>query len=241
LDDNSAASVSTVAGLCSDLHFSARCTDQRDFQVEKGVDMHSLAVYMHGGENVMAKIKVLDIGSGTFPYKAKENEEVISVDFRSEVSPTVVHNLFQFPWPFEDNSFDAIYASHIMEHMKDNIEFMEEIYRIARPNAKITICVPHYSGRSAWCDPTHQRAYSYYQFYYYGKGFRDHYGECDFQVKEIELHYIRFADEHNIIVRNLNRMINALANLNPKLCEKVWCYWVGGLSEIYVQLQAIKK
>jgi hypothetical protein len=46
----------------------------------------------------MAKmLKVLDLGSGTFPYKAKENEEVISVDFRPEVRPTVIHNLFKFP------------------------------------------------------------------------------------------------------------------------------------------------
>ena len=42
----------------------------------------------------MAKIlKVLDLGCGTFPYRARENEEVTSVDFREVVSPTVVHNL----------------------------------------------------------------------------------------------------------------------------------------------------
>jgi len=189
----------------------------------------------------MAKtLKVLDIGSGTFPYKAKENEEVISIDFRPEVSPTVVHNLFKFPWPFEDSSFDVIYASHVMEHMKDNIEFMEEIYRIARANAKVIIRVPHYSGRSAWCDPTHLRAYSYYQFYYYSKDNRDHYGRCDFKVEKVLLRYTRFP--HGFFVtKMLSPIINYLANLNPKFCEKVWCYWVGGLSEIYVELQAIKK
>ena len=64
------------------------------------------------------KIIVLDLGCGTFPYKAKDNEKVISVDFRPEVKPTVVHNLFDFPYPFEGSSFDIIYASHIMEHME---------------------------------------------------------------------------------------------------------------------------
>lgn len=185
------------------------------------------------------KIIVLDLGCGTFPYKAKDNEKVISVDFRPEVKPTVVHNLFDFPYPFEGSSFDIIYASHIMEHMKDNIEFMEEIYRIAKPNSKIIIRVPHFSGRSAWCDPTHLRAYSYYQFYYYSSESRDHYGNCEFKVKKVELRYTRFP--HGFFVSKiLSPIINYFANLNIKLCEKVWCYWIGGFSEIYVELEAVK-
>jgi SAM-dependent methyltransferase len=185
-------------------------------------------------------LKVLDLGCGTFPYKAKENEDVTSVDLRKEVNPTIVHNLFQFPYPFDDNSFDIVYASHVMEHMKDNIEFMDEIYRIAKPDAKVIIRVPHFSGRSAWCDPTHLRAYSYYQFYYYSSGSRDHYGNCEFKVKKVELRYTRFP--HGFFVsRILSPIINYFANLNIKICEKIWCYWVGGFSEIYVELQAIKK
>ncbi len=169
---------------------------------------------------VVGKVKVLDLGSGTFPDKAKENEEVTRVDFRPEVKPTIVHNLFDAPWPLEDGSFDVIYASHIMEHMKDNIEFMEEIYRIAKPNAKVIIRVPHFSGRSAWCDPTHLRAYSYYQFYYYSIESRDHYGNCEFKVKKVELRYTRFP--HGFFVSKLLRpMINFFANLNVKICEKV--------------------
>ncbi len=138
------------------------------------------------------KVQVLDLGCGTFPYKAKENEQVTSVDFRPEVHPTIVHNLFNFPYPFEDNYFDVVYASHIMEHMKDNVEFMEEIYRIAKSGAKVIIRVPHFSGRSAWCDPTHLRAYSYYQFYYYLSNSRDHYGNCEFKVKKsrVKVHSI---------------------------------------------------
>lgn len=188
----------------------------------------------------ITKIKVLDLGSGRFPYKAKENEEVTSVDFRPEVSPTIIHNLFNFPYPFEDSSFDVIYASHIMEHMKDNIEFMEEIYRIAKPHAKVIIRVPHFSGRSAWCDPTHLRAYSYYQFYYYySYDSGDHYANCEFKVNKVKLRYTRFS--HGLFVdKILSPIINFLANSNIKLCEKTWCYWVGGFSEIYVELETIK-
>jgi len=187
----------------------------------------------------MIKVQVLDLGCGTFPYAGKDIENVVSIDFRPEVRPTVIHNLNYFPWPFDRDSFDVIYASHIMEHMRNNIEFMEEIYRIAKPNAKVIIRVPHFSGRSAWCDPTHLRAYSYYQFYYYSSNSRDHYGNCEFKVNKVELRYTRFP--HGFFVSKiLSPVINFLANLNVKFCEKVWCYWVGGFSEIHVELQAVK-
>jgi len=185
------------------------------------------------------KIKVLDLGCGTFPYKAGENEEVTSVDFRPEVSPTVVHNLFHFPYPFRENSFDIIYASHIIEHMKENVEFMEEIYRIANPGAKVIMRVPHFSGRSAWCDPTHLRAYSYSQFYYYSSDSRDHYGNCEFKVEKIRLRYTRF-DHGFLVSKILSPVINFLANLSIEFCERTWCYWVGGFSELYVELRVVK-
>lgn len=186
---------------------------------------------------MQAKVKVLDLGSGTFPFIGNDNEEVPSVDFRPEVDPTLVHNLFKFPYPFEDNSFDIVYASHIMEHTRDNIEFTEEIYRISKPNAKVIIRVPHFAGRRAWCDPTHLKAYSYYQFYYSSNS-RDHYSNCEFKVNRVELRYTRFP--HGFFVSKiLSPMINFLANLNIKFCEEVWCYCVGGFSEIYVELQAL--
>ena len=126
-----------------------------------------------------------------------------------------------------------------MQTVFENIEFMEEIYRIAKPNAKVIIRVPHFSGRSAWCDPTHLRAYSYYQFYYYSSNSRDKYGNCEFNVNKVELRYTRFP--HGFFVSKIvSPVINFFANLNIKFCEKVWCYWVGGFSKIYVELEAIK-
>jgi len=38
----------------------------------------------------------------------------------------------------------------------------------------------------------------------------------------------------------LSPIINYIANLDVEFCEKVWCYWVGGFSEIYVELQATR-
>ena len=183
-------------------------------------------------------IQVLDLGCGTFPYQAQDGEIVTHVDCRTDIKPDVVHDLAQYPYPFSDDSFDKIYASHVLEHLPDNIRFMEEIYRIGKPGGTAIIRVPHFSGRSAWCDPTHLRAYSYYQFTYYSPNSRDRYGNCNYVIEKVQLHYIRFPN--NVAAKALNGFFNFFANLNVNICEKLWCYWVGGFSEIYVGLRIVK-
>jgi len=161
------------------------------------------------------------------------------VDFRASVNPDIVHDLNTFPYPFGDNQFDKIYASHIMEHLTNHIRFMEEIYRISKPGAEVIIRVPHFSGRSAWYDPTHVRAYSYYQFKYFSSQFRDHYGQCDFEITDVKLRYSRFHDRF-WPVKLLAAVVNWLANLNVGICERAWCYWVGGFSEVFIRLEVVK-
>lgn len=183
--------------------------------------------------------QVLDVACGTFPYQAQKGEKVTSVDFRASVAPDILHDLNTFPYPFDDEQLDKIYASHIMEHLRDHIRFMEELYRVAKPNAQVIIRVPHFSGRSAWCDPTHVRAYSLYQFRYYSAGFRDHYGNCDFAVESVQLRYTRFHDRF-LPVRIAAAIINRLAAWGPDFCERTWCYGVGGFSEVYATLKVKK-
>jgi len=187
----------------------------------------------------MKKHRVLDLGSGSFPYDAKETEEVVSVDIRPETGPTIVHDLSVIPYPFADNSFDLIHISHVLEHLPDNVRVMDEIYRIMKPNGKLIVRVPHFSSHSAWGDPTHLRAYSSYQFRYYSRNHRDHYGNCDFELMMVKLRYTRLRRGF-MVSTLLSPVINGLANLNVRFCERVWCYWVGGFSELYVELTAIK-
>ncbi|MBU2633713.1 MAG: class I SAM-dependent methyltransferase [Nanoarchaeota archaeon] len=189
----------------------------------------------------MNKIKVLDLGSGPRPYKSKNNENVINVDFNPEMKPTVVHDLSEIPYPFKDNEFDKIYMGHILEHMKDTIKFMEEIYRIAKPNAKLIIRVPHFSCRGAWSNPTHYRAFAYEQFFHFSRDKKEHYGNCNFKVQRLELRYsLPDEDCGFLISKIITPLLNFFANKNLKFCERIWCYWVGGFSEIYVELRTIK-
>lgn len=53
-------------------------------------------------------------------------------------------------FPFEDNSVEAVYMCHSLEHIKDFWFFIDNIYRVCKDGAKIHIIVPHYSGGAAF-------------------------------------------------------------------------------------------
>jgi SAM-dependent methyltransferase len=90
-------------------------------------------------------------------------------------------NLDNAPIPFEDDTFDMVIASHIIEHLKDGISFAKELIRVLKPGGILYIEAP--SERSLWLpsmpydrdkffslsyydDPTHQmRPWSPQAFY----------------------------------------------------------------------------
>lgn len=49
---------------------------------------------------------------------------------------------------FEDESFDCVYASHVLEHVKDDARALAEVYRVLRPGGFAVLPVP------VVCDPT---------------------------------------------------------------------------------------
>ena len=44
--------------------------------------------------------------------------------------------------PFKDNSYDVVYASHVLEHIPDDMRALSEIRRILRPNGMAILPVP---------------------------------------------------------------------------------------------------
>jgi hypothetical protein len=103
-----------------------------------------------------------------------------------------VWDLEKYPWePFKDDSVEEVYVSHYAEHTKDLMKFMDEIWRICIPDAKVTIVGPYYTSIRAWQDPTHTRALSEATWLYFNKDWRvanklDHYPiKSNFEIKNI--------------------------------------------------------
>ena len=96
----------------------------------------------------------------------------------------------------------------------------------------LIIKVPHCSCVCAYSHPEHK--------HYFGCNlFR---GLDGFKVRKIELRYMdtRVAQKNRLKILPA-RIISYFANLNIWFCERIWCYYVGGFSEIYVELIKVPK
>ena len=86
----------------------------------------------------------------------------VNVDKQSACSPDVVADLEKLPWPWETSSVDEILLKHALEHLGRDpdtyLEIVKEMWRVCKPNATITIVVPHARHDHFINDPTHVRA-----------------------------------------------------------------------------------
>ncbi|PEN83938.1 hypothetical protein CN553_27885 [Bacillus cereus] len=73
------------------------------------------------------------------------------------------------PLPLDENSVDEFLASHVVEHIENTLDLMEELHRIAKPNAKMVCHVPYGSSDDAFEDPTHCRQFFLNSFSYFSQ------------------------------------------------------------------------
>lgn len=90
----------------------------------------------------------------------------INLDGCQDVKADVYCNLdaVDVKLPFEDQSLDLIYASHILEHIWYLPQLKKEMARVLRPNGCVCVVVPQYQSVDAWGDDTHCRAFSIASF-----------------------------------------------------------------------------
>jgi len=100
-------------------------------------------------------MNILDLGCGNRKLPGS-----IGIDINSNTDADIVHNLNEFPYPFEDSAFDEIYADNVIEHLDDVLNVMEELQRISKPNALIKIIVPYFRAKWAFIDPTHKHFFT---------------------------------------------------------------------------------
>lgn len=116
-------------------------------------------------------------------------DKVIGVDIVKCDDVDKVHDLTKFPYPFKDESADAIFASHFVEHLDgtERMKFFDECYRILKPGGKMRLLHPYYKSVRAVQDPTHkwppiaENSYLYWNKKWRVENKLDHYPiKCDF-------------------------------------------------------------
>lgn len=181
-------------------------------------------------------MKKLHLGSGN-NYLAG----FVNVDNNTHLKTDVACDLNLYPYPFEDSEFDEVLADHIIEHLDDPLDFIQEIYRISKNNAKVTIKCPHFSCN--WIHPRHKSAISTKLFDFLDNNNSEYYKNSSFAVDKVSLKWMRntnLGKRKNLIIKLLNCFNNFLANLNVSFAERIWCYWVGGFEEIIFEVRAKK-
>tara|TARA_B100001245_G_C22893021_1_gene430415 strand:+ start:35 stop:1486 length:1452 start_codon:yes stop_codon:yes gene_type:complete len=143
----------------------------------------------------------INLGAGEDPASGWINVDMIGIE-----GIDVVHNLINFPYPFEDGVADEIKAVDVIEHLPPYIgedhgvvRFIEECHRILKPGGTLYMQTPGWKAEFLWIDPTHVRGFDVQSMDFFdpdkhfGKttGF---YSKCKFKVKseELENHNIRF-------------------------------------------------
>ncbi len=113
-----------------------------DFQVN--------TVYKHLNKRMSKfKGKILDIGCGESPYKHLLNQretEYFGIDIQESKNFDYNNcNIIHFDGkkiPFDDNAFDHIICTEVIEHIIDPSDLISEIYRVLKKGGNAIITVP---------------------------------------------------------------------------------------------------
>lgn len=79
----------------------------------------------------------------------------------------VVHDLDIVPWPFNDNVAEKVEAIDVLEHLSNVVVFMNECWRILRPNGVLVVQAVGWQSENLWRDPTHKRGFHEDTFRYF--------------------------------------------------------------------------
>ena len=152
--------------------------------------------------------------------------------------------------PFQDNSFDAIYAFRVLETVNEPLRLVEEIWRVARPGAAVYLRVPHSSNSlNMWKDPEASHAFNTQFFEGFEPGSPWENGRLH---ARFHIDYVRLAHQavqglfatRNPLRILFSGLMEALANEDRSTqyrAERWWGPLVGGFEEMQVLLTVSKE
>ena len=172
-------------------------------------------------------MKVLSIGSG----KQEKEDGLTRLDISAETNPDVVWDLNNFPYPFEDQSYDLIECYDVIEHIDSIPKVMEQCHRILKKGGVIKLTTPHFSSANSYIDPTHKFHLSYFSFDCFSDQHEySYYSKARFKILKRDLRF------------NGNRLYRAIfyrvAKHFPKFYE-TRLTWIFPAWFLYFELEAI--
>lgn len=95
---------------------------------------------------------LLDLGC-----RDRKEKNFVGMDSREFPGVDILQDLQKFPYPLDDESCLTIKAAHVIEHIKPCLilKFMDELWRILKPNGQLAISAPYAGSPGYFQDPTH--------------------------------------------------------------------------------------
>ena len=184
-------------------------------------------------------MKKLNLGCGRSIKEGFTNIDI--VDFGGNV----IHDLNKTPYPFEDNTFDYILASHVLEHLESFHNTITELARITKPGGIIEVYAPFFLNTKYFGEPDHKipfsiRTFDNYEYIgnrklkFYEKWKEvdrtDYGGSAKFEIVEKRFHVSNFT---------ILKWLNFFVNIEPVMYER---FFAGIFSpeEVYFKLKCRK-
>ncbi len=124
-------------------------------------------------------------------FKKQKNLDYVTGDLLSPIADLHfdLHNI-----PLEDNQYEVIFCNHVMEHVKDDLQCMKELYRIMKPGGWGIMQVPIDTSRTTtyedWSITTpEEREKHFWQYDHvrlYGLNYPDRLREAGFNVEVVD-------------------------------------------------------
>ncbi len=108
-------------------------------------------------------IRVLDIGAGEAPYRELFTQQVYVTLDRADTPHSGQVNMHGSAdsIPTDDDSFDAVLCTQVLEHVPQPLEALLEFHRVLRPGGALIATVPF-----VWEE--HETPFDYYRYTRYG-------------------------------------------------------------------------
>lgn len=78
-----------------------------------------------------------DLGCGSSKKKGFIGVDILKLKNGADI----IHNLNEYPYPIDDGVADEIWMDNVLEHLENPLRAMEEVWRICKNNAKVTVIV----------------------------------------------------------------------------------------------------
>ena len=152
----------------------------------------------------------------------------------------VYHDLNVYPYPFEDNIFDYICAWQVMEHLNEFYKPLEELWRISKDKAIISIMVPYWHSYTSFM-PEHKIFFNTETFQHFKNKdtYHEHHGiHADFNVKSIRL-ITAESTNHKVFNWLSKKVFEPLCNINL-LFSEMFLSKIFPINLIVYELEVIK-